>query len=126
MPNRGNPPTREPKIKKRGDEIDFYKLSLEKDAPAGFFILHAAPPYSNGDIHLGHALNKIAKDIIVKYKTMAGFRAPYVPGWDNHGMPIENEVAREFRKKHEAPDKVTMRKRCREYEIGRASCRERV
>ena len=115
MPQRGNLPAREPEIQKHWDEIDLYKLSLEKEAPEGLFILHDGPPYSNGDIHLGHALNKIAKDIIVKYKTMKGFRSPYVPGWDNHGMPIENEVSKEFRKKGEKPDKVTMRKRCRDY-----------
>src|ERR1051325_8835393 len=113
MPQRGNLPAREPEIQSYWDEIDLYRLSVEKDGPT--FILHDGPPYSNGDIHLGHALNKIAKDIIVKYKTMQGYRSPYVPGWDNHGMPIENEVSKEFRKKGEKPDKVTMRKRCREY-----------
>src|SRR5689334_11795980 len=118
MAQRGNLPAREPEIQKRWDEMDLYRLSVEKEAPKGSFILHDGPPYSNGDIHLGHALNKIAKDIIVKYKTMKGFRSPYVPGWDNHGMPIENEVSKEFRKKGEKPDKVTMRKRCREYAAG--------
>src|SRR5204863_280003 len=118
MPQRGNLPAREPEIQKHWDEIDLYRLSLEKDAPKGTFILHDGPPYSNGDIHLGHALNKIAKDIIVKYKTMQGYRSPYVPGWDNHGMPIENEVSKEFRKKGEKPDRVTMRRRCREYAAG--------
>ncbi len=113
MPQRGNLPAREPEIQKYWDEIDLYRLSVAKEGPT--FVLHDGPPYSNGDIHLGHALNKIAKDIIVKYKTMQGFRAPYVPGWDNHGMPIENEVSKEFRKKGERPDKVTMRRRCREY-----------
>jgi len=115
MPQRGNLPAREPQIQKYWDKIDLYRLSVEKDAPRGTFILHDGPPYSNGDIHLGHALNKIAKDIIVKYKTMQGYRAPYVPGWDNHGMPIENEVSKEFRRKGVQPDKVTMRKRCRDY-----------
>jgi isoleucyl-tRNA synthetase len=115
MPQRANLPAREPELLSYWDQIDLYGLSLKKDAPKGTFILHDGPPYSNGDIHLGHALNKIAKDIIVKYKTMDGFRSPYVPGWDNHGMPIENEVSKEFRKKGEKPDKVTMRKRCREY-----------
>ncbi|MEP6757429.1 MAG: isoleucine--tRNA ligase [Chthonomonadales bacterium] len=118
MPQRGNLPEREPEIEARWEEIDLYKLSLEKPAPRGTFILHDGPPYSNGNIHLGHALNKLAKDIIVKYKTMQGYCSPYVPGWDNHGMPIENEVSKEFRKKGEKPDKVTMRKRCREYAAG--------
>jgi isoleucyl-tRNA synthetase len=115
MPQRANLPAREPELQAYWDEIDLYGLSLKKDAPKGTFILHDGPPYSNGNIHLGHALNKIAKDIIVKFKTMQGYRSPYVPGWDNHGMPIENEVSKEFRKKGEKPDKATMRKRCREY-----------
>ncbi len=115
MSQRANLPTREPEIQRRWDEIGLYRLSLEKPAPSGTFILHDGPPYSNGDIHLGHALNKIAKDIIVKYRTLQGYRAPYVPGWDNHGMPIENNVAREFRERGETPDRVTLRRRCREY-----------
>lgn len=115
MPQRANLPAREPEIQKRWEEIDLYRLSLEKEAPRGDFILHDGPPYSNGNIHLGHALNKIAKDIIIKYRTMMGYRAPYIPGWDNHGMPIENEVSREFRRKHLRPDKLAMRRRCREY-----------
>ena len=115
MPQRANLPAREPEIQQYWKEIDLYRLSLEKDAPRGTFILHDGPPYSNGDVHLGTALNKICKDIVVKYKTMAGFRSPYVPGWDNHGMPIENNVSREFRRRGEQPDKVTMRKACREY-----------
>src|SRR5205823_3574505 len=115
MPQRANLPAREPEIQKYWDEIGLYSLSLEKEAPRGTFILHDGPPYSNGDIHLGHALNKIAKDVIVKYKTMAGYQSPYVPGWDNHGMPIENEVSKEFRARKETPDRVTMRRRCRDY-----------
>ncbi|HSV73660.1 MAG TPA: isoleucine--tRNA ligase [Chthonomonadales bacterium] len=115
MPQRANLPQREMQIQARWDAIDLYRRTLEKPAPKGTFVLHDGPPYSNGDIHLGHALNKIAKDIIVKYKTMSGFRAPYVPGWDNHGMPIENNVSREFREAGIAPDPVTMRSRCREY-----------
>ena len=79
------------------------------------FVLHDGPPYSNGDIHMGHALNKTLKDFIVRQKAMQGFAAPYVPGWDNHGLPIEVNVVKEFRAKKEMPDKVTLRKRCREY-----------
>ncbi|MGC8667656.1 MAG: isoleucine--tRNA ligase [Chthonomonadales bacterium] len=115
MPQRANLPALEPRIQKRWDEIDLYHLSLEKEAPLGTFILHDGPPYSNGDIHLGHALNKIAKDIIVKFRTMQGYRAPYVPGWDNHGMPIENEVAKELRRKGMNGDRITVRQHCRTY-----------
>ena len=78
-------------------------------------MLHDGPPYSNGDIHLGHALNKVAKDIITRFRTMQGYRAPYVPGWDNHGMPIENAVAKKFRDEKRDVDRVTLRQACREY-----------
>jgi isoleucyl-tRNA synthetase len=109
---------REPEFQRFWEEIDLYRKSLEKPSPKGAFILHDGPPYSNGDIHLGHAFNKILKDIIVKYRTMDGYRSPYVPGWDNHGMPIENNVAQEFRKRKETPTRIEMRKRCREYAAG--------
>ena len=88
---------------------------MDKRAPLGRFILHDGPPYSNGDIHLGHALNKVAKDIITRFKTMQGYSSPYVPGWDNHGMPIENAVSRKFREKKQVVDRITLRKACREY-----------
>jgi isoleucyl-tRNA synthetase len=106
---------REPEFQRFWEEIDLYRKSLERPAPKGTFILHDGPPYSNGDLHLGHALNKILKDIIVKYRTMDGYRSPYVPGWDNHGMPIENNVAQEFQKRKEQPTRTQMRERCREY-----------
>ncbi|MGQ9526029.1 MAG: isoleucine--tRNA ligase, partial [Armatimonadota bacterium] len=78
--------------------------------------LHDGPPYSNGDIHIGTALqNKVPKDIVVRYHSMRGYRSPYVPGWDNHGMPIENNVAKEFQKAKKTPTKLELRKRCREY-----------
>jgi len=111
MPQRGNLPAREPEIQQYWEQIGLYRKSIEKPAPLGTFILHDGPPYSNGDIHLGHALNKIAKDIIVKYKTLCGYRAPYVPGWDNHGMPIENNVSREFMERGDKPDRVQLRRR---------------
>lgn len=115
FPQRGNLPAREPEFQRRWDQMDLYRKSVEKPAPRGRFVLHDGPPYSNGNIHLGHALNKVAKDIVMRYKTMQGYSAPYVPGWDNHGMPIENEVTRRFREKKESPDRVTLRRACREY-----------
>jgi isoleucyl-tRNA synthetase len=115
FPQRGNLPGREPQFQQRWDAMDLYGMSLRKRAPLGTYVLHDGPPYSNGDIHLGHALNKVAKDIVTRYKTMLGYCAPYVPGWDNHGMPIENAVARRFREKKQAPDRVTLRQACREY-----------
>jgi len=118
FPQRGNLPTRELDWQARWKAMDLYRLSLEKPAPNGEFTLHDGPPYSNGDIHLGHALNKTAKDITTRYKTMNGFRAAYVPGWDNHGMPIENAVAKKFREAKQQVDRVTLRKACREYAKG--------
>jgi isoleucyl-tRNA synthetase len=79
------------------------------------YILHDGPPYANGHIHIGHALNKILKDMIVRSRTMSGHAAPYVPGWDCHGLPIEHEVLKAARAKGETPDPMEIRKRCREY-----------
>ncbi len=115
FPQRGNLPTKEPEYQKRWEQNGLYRKSLEKPAPRGSFVLHDGPPYSNGDIHLGHSLNKIAKDIVTRFRTMQGYRAPYVPGWDNHGMPIENAVARKFREEKKVVDRVTLRRACREY-----------
>ncbi len=99
FPMRGNLPNREPEMIKFWDEINLYQKLRDtgKDKPK--FILHDGPPYANGDIHIGHAVNKILKDIIVKAKTMMGFDAPYIPGWDCHGLPIELNVE----KKHGKP-----------------------
>jgi isoleucyl-tRNA synthetase len=118
FPQRGNLPAKEPEIQARWDAAGQYRKSLDRPCPRGAFILHDGPPYSNGDIHVGHALNKTAKDIVTRFKTMQGFRSPYVPGWDNHGMPIENAVARRFRERKEVPERVALRRACREYAAG--------
>ncbi len=118
FPQRGNLPTKEPEYQKRWEAMDLYRKTLDKAHPRGTFILHDGPPYSNGDIHLGHALNKVAKDIITRFRTMQGYCSPYVPGWDNHGMPIENAVAKKFREVKQNVDRVTLRRACREYAAG--------
>lgn len=82
----------EPKLQKYWEKIDIYGLLRRNSKGRPRYILHDGPPYANGDIHMGHALNKILKDIIIKYKSMRGFDAPYVPGWDCHGLPIEYKV----------------------------------
>src|SRR5581483_3123564 len=115
FPQRGNLPAKEPEYQRRWEAMDLYRKSLEKPAPRGSFILHDGPPYSKGNIHLGHALNKVAKDIVTRFRTMQGYQSPYVPGWDNHGMPIENAVAKQFRERKQNPDRVTLRRACREY-----------
>ncbi|MCS6918588.1 MAG: class I tRNA ligase family protein, partial [Fimbriimonadales bacterium] len=97
IPMRANLPEQEPRWQAFWREIDLYHRLLQKPAPNGDYILHDGPPYSNGDIHIGHALNKTLKDIVVRSYAMRGYRTPYVPGWDNHGLPIENAVAKQFR-----------------------------
>ena len=91
--------TREPERLKQWEAAQLYRKS-RSSAPEGAekFVLHDGPPFANGDVHIGTALNKILKDIIVKYKTLRGFSAPYVPGWDCHGLPIEFKVTQEMRK----------------------------
>ncbi len=115
FPQRGNLPAKEPDFQSRWESLGVYRKSVDKDSPKGKFILHDGPPYSNGDIHIGHALNKISKDIVTRFRTMQGYCSPYVPGWDNHGMPIENAVAKKFRDNKQIVDRVTLRKACREY-----------
>jgi len=92
FPMRANLPSREPEIADHWRQIDVYKLIQAKNQGNEKFILHDGPPYANGDIHLGHTLNKVLKDIIVKQKSMLGFDSPYVPGWDTHGLPIEQQA----------------------------------
>ncbi len=89
---------REPKMLERWQEIDLYGLIREQSKGRPKFVLHDGPPYANGPLHLGHAVNKSLKDMIVKSKTLAGFDAPYVPGWDCHGLPIEHNVEKKLGK----------------------------
>ncbi len=115
FPMKANLPNREPEILKKWKEENIYKKILESRKDAELFILHDGPPYANGHIHLGHALNKTLKDIIIKHKTTMGFKSPYVPGWDCHGLPIELQVTKKQGKKSCTTDRVEIRKLCREY-----------
>lgn len=92
FPMRGNLPKREPMMQAQWEERGLYGKIQEKNAGRPFFILHDGPPYANGNIHMGHALNKILKDFVVRYKSMTGFQSPLIPGWDTHGLPIESAV----------------------------------
>ena len=114
FPMRANLSKKEPEILNVWEKENLYMQiqNFRKDAP--LYILHDGPPYANGHIHLGHALNKILKDIIIKHKTMKGFRVPYVPGWDCHGLPIELNVTRELGGKLNVMSKADIRKRCRD------------
>ncbi len=117
FPMRGNLPTKEPEMQKEWNEKGIYEQILEKNKNNTPFILHDGPPYANGDIHIGHALNKILKDFVVRYKSMEGFYSPYVPGWDTHGLPIETALAKKKkvnRKEHTIPE---FRKMCEEYAL---------
>jgi len=112
FPMRGDLAKREPLMLKSWQERRFYQRIRAARRGAPRFILHDGPPYANGDIHIGHAVNKILKDIIVKVKTLSGFDAPYVPGWDCHGMPIEVQIEKEHGKN--LPTRETQRL-CRAY-----------
>jgi isoleucyl-tRNA synthetase len=102
FPMKADLPQREPVFLQKWEEENLYRQIREKSRGARLFILHDGPPYANGDIHIGHALNKILKDVIVKYKTMRGFDAPYIPGWDCHGLPVEHQLFKELKiTKHE-------------------------
>ncbi|MEW5693416.1 MAG: isoleucine--tRNA ligase [Candidatus Hydrogenedentota bacterium] len=115
FPMKANLATREPEILKFWENIQLYKEIKNKNKGKKKYVLHDGPPYANGEIHMGHALNKILKDIIVKYYTMQGYDAPYIPGWDCHGLPIELNVTKDFKKTKEQLTKVEIRERCREF-----------
>src|SRR5262245_11368882 len=108
--------TREPERLKKWETKQLYPRiqTLRKNAEK--FVLHDGPPFANGDVHIGTALNKILKDIIVKYKALRGFHSPYIPGWDCHGLPIEFKVTQEMRKAgNTASDPATIRTNCDAY-----------
>lgn len=115
FPMRANLQTTEPAAIARWNEMGLYARIREQRAGAPQFILHDGPPYANGPIHIGHVLNKVLKDIIVKSRTMAGFDAPYVPGWDCHGLPIELKVERELGRKKREMSVADFRRACRRY-----------
>jgi isoleucyl-tRNA synthetase len=108
--------TREPERLKQWQSAGLYERIQAARAKAPRFVLHDGPPFANGDVHIGTALNKILKDIIIKYKTLRGFSSPYIPGWDCHGLPIEFKVSQEMRKAGDATaDAATIRKACEAY-----------
>lgn len=115
FPMKADLPRREPLLLKRWAEIDLYGRIRAQSKGRPKFVLHDGPPYANGHIHLGHALNKILKDIIVKSRQMTGYDSPYVPGWDCHGLPIEHQVGKELKARGASLSKVEVRQRCRAY-----------
>lgn len=116
FPMRGNLPNREPEMQEKWAEMDIYQKVQERTAGRPLFVLHDGPPYANGDLHMGHALNKVLKDFIVRYKSMSGFQAPYVPGWDTHGLPIEQALTNKGVKRKEMTV-AEFREKCAEYAL---------
>ena len=115
FPMRGNLAQREPEALKRWEAQGLYQAIREARAGCEKFILHDGPPYANGDIHIGHAVNKVLKDIIVKSRTLDGYDAPYVPGWDCHGLPIELQVEKKVGKPGQKVSPRQFRQACRDY-----------
>jgi len=118
FPMKANLPLREPEILKFWEEKAVYLAIRKTRKKKKKYILHDGPPYANGHIHMGHALNKILKDIVVKYKTMKGFDSPYVPGWDCHGLPVEHQLFKKLGVRKGDIDQVQFRKKAHDYAMG--------
>jgi len=117
FPMKANLPQREPEILQFWESIDLYRRVQEAARGRPKFILHDGPPYANGHIHLGHTLNKVLKDIIVKFRSMSGYDAPFVPGWDTHGLPIEQQAIKDLGLDRRSLDVLEFRRHCREYAL---------
>ncbi len=115
FPMRAGLPKREPDMLKHWEELDVYNLMLKKNEGKPLFNLHDGPPFSNGALHMGHALNKAIKDIITRSYAMRGYYTPYIPGWDNHGMPIESAIIKEQKLNHKAMSIADFRSACHAY-----------
>lgn len=115
FPMRGNLGQREPEIQAKWDDLDLYRKVMKKNEGRPLYVLHDGPPYANGSIHAGTAMNKILKDFVIRYRNMAGYRAPYLPGWDTHGLPIENALSKDRKVDRKSVEVVAFRKLCAEY-----------
>ena len=115
FPQKANLTQKEPEMLKEWEEMGLYRLIEQTPGAKGKYVLHDGPPYANGHIHMGHALNKIIKDFIVKSKFMSGYGVNYIPGWDCHGLPIEHEVDKKLGAKKRGLSAKEIRTQCREY-----------
>ena len=115
FPMRAGLPAREPVFQEEWEKEGLYQQLMEKNEGKPLFILHDGPPYANGNLHMGHALNKVLKDIIVRYKNMAGFHAPYTPGWDTHGLPIERQAIKAYGMDRDKVSVAEFRSKCEEF-----------
>ena len=111
---RGNLPNKEPGLRQKWENEKLYHKMNERNMGKTPFILHDGPPYANGDMHIGHALNKVLKDFVIRYKSMSGYYTPFTPGWDTHGLPIENAVIKNGVNRKTTPV-VEFRNKCEEY-----------
>ena len=127
FPMKAGLPAREPGMLQKWEEMDLYTALLEKNKDLPPFVLHDGPPFSNGYIHMGHALNKALKDFIVRSRAMTGYYTPYVPGWDNHGLPIERAIETSKKKLNKDMSVPEFRKACEGSEERRVGkeCRSR-
>ena len=117
FPMRGNLGEKEPEIQAKWESIGLYEQVLAKNDGKPLFILHDGPPYANGSIHAGTALNKVLKDFVLRYKNMSGFKAPYIPGWDTHGLPIENALSKSRKVNRKQMNVAQFRELCRDYAL---------
>ena len=115
FPMRGNLPTREPEVQARWNDLDLYNERMKANDKKESFVLLDGPPYANGNIHMGHAMNKVLKDFIIRYKSMSGFKSPYIPGWDTHGLPIEQALVNKKKVKRHEMSVADFRKMCENY-----------
>ncbi len=115
FPMRAGLPKREPGFQEQWEKDHLYQQVMEKNEGKPLFILHDGPPYANGNLHMGHALNKVLKDMIVRYKNMAGFHAPYTPGWDTHGLPIERQAIKAYGMDRDKVSVAEFRSKCEEF-----------
>ncbi|MBU5467721.1 isoleucine--tRNA ligase [Virgibacillus sp. MSJ-26] len=118
FPMRGNLPNKEPLRQEKWESMNIYEKDQKRTEGRPLFILHDGPPYANGDLHIGHALNKILKDFITRYKSMSGYQAPYVPGWDTHGLPIETALTKKKKINRKDLNIAEFREMCAEYAMG--------
>jgi len=117
FPMRANLSERELEYQKLWKENNVYERAIENRKDNEPFILHDGPPYANGDIHIGHALNKVLKDIVTRFSTLKGYYSPYVPGWDTHGLPIEHQVSKEMGDKIKELSVAELREKCKDYAL---------
>lgn len=115
FPMRANLPTKEPEIKAKWDEEDLYHGIMKVNEGKPLFIMHDGPPYANGDMHIGHALNKCLKDFIIKSRNMGGYKAPYIHGWDTHGLPIENQMIKKYGQSKAGASTIEFREKCEQF-----------